>query len=177
MATLKTLLSNLSLLKDVEEIIWFPDPEQEKLTEIKYKVTEYEKNINPLLQANMHDLIFAYNKLKRARAGLETLSVKELATWDDAFKERKERAKSYYDIKLDDDMNKVNSDIVTMIKEITLTDDILLAYEMVEVEKNLQKILEESDASSGGRRRTNKKRSTRRKKKRGKRTRKYRTKR
>jgi hypothetical protein len=182
MATLKTLLSNLSILKDLEKIIWLPDSKQQKLTKINDEVTEYEKSINPLLQGNMHDLIFAYNKLKNVKLGLETISVEERAIWKKAYKERKERAKTYYDMVLTDDMNNVNSDIVTMIREITLEDE-QLKEEMAKIERNLkkiledEKILEDSEASGGGRRRTNKKRSTRRKKKRGKRTRNYRTKR
>jgi hypothetical protein len=145
-------------------------------------VTEYETNIDPLLQGNMQDLIFAYNMLEKAKLREVTISVEERDRWRKAFKERKERAKTYYDRVLTDKMNEVNIDIVRMIDKITLNDEQLTA-EMAKIERNLkkiledEKILEESGASGGGRRRTNKKRSTRRKKKRGKRTRNYRTKR
>ena len=180
--TVKTLLSNLSILKDLAKNSRLPQDEEQKITRIKEKVTEYEKNINPLLQGNMHDLIFAYNMLEKAKLGSCAISVEELARWREAFKERKERAKPYYDMVLTDDMNEVNREILAMIDDIKEKNE-NLTYEMADVEKNLEQILEDeeilkdSDASSGGRRRTNKKRSTRRKKKRGKRTRNYRTKR
>lgn len=173
--TVKTLLSNLSILKDLAKNSRLPQDEEQKITCIKEKVTEYEKNINPLLQGNMNDLIFAYNKLKNVKLGLETILPKEHDEWKKAFKERKERAKPYYDMVLTDDMNEVNREILTMINDIKEKNE-NLTYEMADVEKNLEQILEDeeilkdSDASSGGRRRTNKKRSTRRKKKRGKKT-------
>jgi len=182
MATIKTLLSNLSILKDLAKNSRLSQDEEQKITGIKEQVTEYEKSIPESLQGDMMDLIGEYKKLQKARsdARSKTISEKELAKRREAYENAKERAKPYYDWVLTDKMNIVNSNILTMIGEIKWNNE-NLTYEMADVERTLEKILEDSDASSmavaRGRRRTNKKRSTRRKKKRGKKTRNYRTKR
>ena len=167
MPTVKILLSNLSLLKDLQKIIWLPDSEQTKITDIIDKVERYKKSIHHLTKGDMDDFIYAYKNMKNATSDAER--AKNKVAYDHA----KERAKSYYDKELTDEMNEVNSDIVRITKEITMSNH-LLASKIVEDYKTLKIDLV---ASSGGRRRTNKKRSTRRKKKRGKRTRNYITKR